>query len=194
VTLPQLAVGGQRPTAANGDMADRFRDRLALDISTPLLARASLAWVSPADTDTALSIPQGPDYRIDHWIDREHYTGLKCGTPAGDWHISMQGVRNAGSATIVLSGTAVATLAFNNGWRGTWTAQHTASVQGIPVSRGGQDGTTTGRAELTSVELRLLGETESGTFYSQNPYAALSGSTYGGARTVILPIQSGRFC
>ena len=122
-----------------------------------------------------------------------HFSSVKCGTPAGDWVLTVDGTRDLGGGRLVASGSGLVTLDGAT-LRGPWSAQYQIRLVGVPAAVGGQDATVTGDAELVDDVLQIRSQVGQGTYFSQTPALSLGGAAHDPRRDFDLPGQSGRFC
>ena len=126
-------------------------------------------------------------------VDWFHFTSVKCGSPAGDWALRVDGTNPLGGGSLVLTGEGRVTLVPNS-LTGPWGAQYSIRLEGVPAAIGGQDGTVAGRATLAGDLLQIRSQVGEGTFFSQTPALALGGAAQNPARDFDLPVQRGSFC
>jgi hypothetical protein len=122
-----------------------------------------------------------------------HFTSLKCGSPAGIWDLTVDGVYDLGGGQLVLAGTGTVDLDAAT-LTGPWAAQYRIDVTGVPALIGGQKAGLTGQASLADAVLSVYGLTGTGDFWSQTPALALSGAIDDPTKDFQLPVQSGQFC
>jgi hypothetical protein len=137
------------------------------------------------------------DYKIDQTIEWYHFTSVKCDTPEGDWVLTVDGTRDIGGGVIfVLTGSGLITLTDNGtAITGPWDAQYNVSVEGIPVSIGGQNAQLSGDAEFVKPNtLTLVPTSASGDFYSSNPYASLAGPIGDPSKPITFTVINDAFC
>ena len=170
-------------------------------------APAPSTTAAPATTTTTMlaATSAGPDLRIDvlsntdgdapgtpPWI---HVESTKCGGPVGDWPLTVSGVKDMGgglvfvvqgSGTATLTGTAAAAS-------GSFTAEYTLDVQGIPLSTGGQIASYVGTATFAGSVLTLDGAI-TGTSHGENPYRQVMMSMFPSTQVMALPATPGTYC
>jgi hypothetical protein len=137
------------------------------------------------------------DYKIDQMVEWYHFTSVKCDTPEGDWVLTVDGTRDiGGGVTFVLNGSGLITLTDDGtAITGPWDAQYNLSVEGIPLSIGGQNAELGGDAEFVKPNTMNLVTTHSGgDFYSSNPYASLAGPIGDPSRAVTFTVINDAFC
>ena len=137
------------------------------------------------------------DYKIDQMVDWYHFTSVKCATPVGDWVLTLDGTRDIGGGVVyVLTGSGLITLTDNGtSITGPWDAQYNTSVEGIPVSIGGQNGHLSGDAEFVKPKtLNLVTTQADADYYASNPYASRSGPAADPSRPITFTVINDHFC
>jgi len=137
------------------------------------------------------------DYMIDQMVDWYHFTSVKCDTPEGDWVLTLDGTHDIGGGVVyVLTGSGLITLTDSGtAVTGPWDAQYNTSVEGIPVSIGGQNGHLSGDAEFVKPNtLNLVTTNADADYYASNPYASRSGPAADPSRPITFTVINDHFC
>ena len=137
------------------------------------------------------------DYRIDQTIEWFHFTSLKCDSPEGDWVLTVDGTRDiGGGVSYVLNGSGAITLTDDGtAITGPWDANYNLSVEGVPLSIGGQNASLAGDAEFVKPDtLTLVPTSATGSFYSSNPYASLAGPIGDPSKPFTFTVINDAFC
>ncbi len=79
-----------------------------------------------------------------------------------------------------------------------WDANYRIDLEGVPLSTGGQAGTTGGDARFNPVganlTLFLKATFTHGNFWAATPAASLSGAAQEQLKNLALPVTSGKYC
>ena len=175
--------------------------------ATPV-ATAPPTTAAPATTTTTttqVATASGADLRVDElagtggdapgtppWV---HIESLKCDGPIGDWPLVVSGTRDMGAGlTLVLDGSGVATLAGTaTAATGTFAADYTLDVEGVPLSTGGEIAHVEGTATFADGVLTLDGQV-TGTSHGENPYRQVIMSMIPSTQVFVLTPATGTFC
>ena len=164
----------------------------ASSTSVPATTAAAAPTPSPTPTPPA---GLGPDLKIDQMVDWMRFESLKCGGPIGTWPIVVSGTKDVGGGvTLVLTGAGQATLGGSpTAAQGTFAADWTISVEGVPLTTGGQDAHLDGTAAFDGTTLTIEGR-PAGTSHGENPYRAVVLAMLSSVERMSFTPTAGSYC
>jgi hypothetical protein len=157
------------------------------------LATVTTSTISTTSTTVLGAV--GPDLKVDQMVDWMRFESLKCGGPIGTWPIVVSGTRDVGGGvTLVLTGAGEVVLGgAQTAASGTFVADWTISVEGVPLTTGGQDARIDGTAAYDGTTLTMEGRS-SGTSHGENPYRAVVLAMLSSVERISLTPVVGTFC